>query len=82
MFQLLFIETRSWLWVIPLMWSPAAAAVVARLALGEGFADVSFRVGGRRGWQAMTVAVLFPIAIGLPVYTIAWMTGLARFAPR
>jgi len=81
-FQVLLIETRSWLWVIPLMWSPAAASVVARLALGEGFADVSFRVGGRRGWQAIAMAVVFPIVIGLPVYGSAWMTGLARFAPR
>jgi uncharacterized protein len=81
-FQLLFIETRSWLWVIPLMWSPAVASVVARLVLGEGFADVSFRVGGHRGWLAIAVAVPFPIVIGLPVYGIAWMTGLASFAPR
>ncbi|HEX8760894.1 MAG TPA: CPBP family intramembrane glutamic endopeptidase [Pseudonocardiaceae bacterium] len=50
--------------------------------LREGFADVSFRVGGRRGWQAIVVAVIFPIVIGLTVYGIAWMTGLARFAPR
>jgi uncharacterized protein len=81
-FQLLFIETRSWLWVIPLMWPAAAASGVARLVLGEGFAGVSFRVGGRRGWQAIAVAVLYPIVIGLPVYGIAWTTGLASFAPR
>jgi len=81
-FQVLFIETRTLLWVIPLMWSPAAASMVARLALREGFADVSFRVGGRYGWQAIALAAIFPIVIGLPVYGIAWMTGLARFAPR
>ena len=66
----------------PLMWSPAVASIMARLALREGFADVSFRVGGRRGWQAIAVAAIFPIVIGLPVYGIVWMTGLARFAPR
>ena len=81
-FQVLLIETGTWLWVIPLMWSPAVASLVARLTLGEGFADVSFRVGGRRGWIAIAVAVVFPVVIGLPVYGIAWMTGLARFAPR
>ena len=81
-FQVLLIETGTWLWVIPLMWSPAVASLVARLTLGEGFADVSFRVGGRRGWKAIAVAVVFPVVIGLPVYGIAWMTGLARFAPR
>ena len=81
-FQVLLIETGTWVWVVPLMWSPAAASIVARLVLREGFADVSFRVGGRRGWQAIVVAVIFPIVIGLTVYGIAWMTGLARFAPR
>jgi uncharacterized protein len=81
-FQVLLIETRTWVWVIPLMWSPAAASMVARLALREGFDDVSFRVGGRRGWQAIMVAVSFPIIIGLPVYGIAWKTGLARFTPQ
>jgi hypothetical protein len=48
-FQFLLIETRTWLWIVPLMWSPAAASMAARLALREGFADVSFRLGGRRG---------------------------------
>ncbi|MDT7712060.1 MAG: protease family protein, partial [Pseudonocardiales bacterium] len=81
-FQVLFIQTRSLIWVVPLMWSPAVASMVARLALREGFADVSFRVGGRRGWQAIAVATIFPIVIGLPAYGIAWKAGLARFAPR
>lgn len=43
---------------------------------------LSFRVGGRCGWQAVLVALVFPIVIGLIVYGIAWMTGLARFDPR
>ncbi len=81
-FQILLIRTGNWVWVIPLMWSPAAASMVARLALREGIADVSFRVGGRRGWQANLMAAVFPIVIGLTVYGIAWMTGLARFDPR
>jgi membrane protease YdiL (CAAX protease family) len=81
-FQVLFIQTRTLIWVVPLMWSPAVASMVARLALREGLADVSFGVGGRRGWQAIAVAAIFPIAIGLPVYGIAWKAGLADFAPR
>ena len=28
------------------------------------------------------MAVVFPLVIGLTVYGIAWMTGLARFDPR
>src|SRR5262249_37041996 len=70
----------SWVW--PLMWTPAAASVVARLALREGFADVSFRPGGRRGWKALGRALLFPIGLGLIAYGIAWTTGLVQFSPR
>jgi hypothetical protein len=75
-FQVLLIKTGNWVWVIPLMWSPAAASMVARLVLREDISDVSFRVGGRRGWQANLMAVVFPIVIGLTVYGIAWMTGI------
>jgi membrane protease YdiL (CAAX protease family) len=63
------------------MFAPAAASVVARLALREGFADVSFRFGGRRTWKTILLAVIFPIVIGLVAYGLAWVTGLARFGP-
>src|SRR6266699_2313318 len=69
----------SWVWA--LMWTPAASSVVARLALREGFADVSFRIGGRRGWNAIGMALIFPILVGLVGYGIAWTTGLVRFNP-
>ena len=62
-----------------LMFVPAIASVVARLALREGFSDVSFRFGGRRGWGAVGVALVFPIAVGLIAYGTAWTTGLAGF---
>jgi len=52
-------------WISALMWTPTAASIVARLALREGFGDVSFRLGGRRGWKAIGVALVFPIIIGL-----------------
>src|SRR5262245_21205582 len=65
-----------------LMWTPAVASVVARLALREGFADVSFRLGGRRGWKAIGLAVIFPIVIGLIAYGIAWTSGLIGFSPK
>jgi hypothetical protein len=64
------------------MWTPAAASVVARLWLHEGFGDVSFRVGGRRGWKAIGMALVFPIIIGLVAYGIAWATGLVQFNPK
>ena len=60
---------------------PALASVVARLVLREGFSDVSFRFGGRRGWSAILLALVFPVVIGLVAYGIAWTTGLAGFDP-
>jgi uncharacterized protein len=69
-------------WVSALMWTPTVASLVARLILREGFADVSFRFGGRRGCIGIILALLFPIATGLVVYTIAWATGLVQFKPQ
>jgi membrane protease YdiL (CAAX protease family) len=66
-------------WIMARMFAPAAASVVARLVLREGFADVSFRFGGRRTLKAILLAVVFPIVIGLVAYGIAWATGLAQF---
>ncbi|HEY6930850.1 MAG TPA: hypothetical protein VJA66_14320, partial [Thermoanaerobaculia bacterium] len=51
-----------------LMWCPAAASVVARLALREGFRDVSFRFGGSEGARALLVAWLYPLAVGFLAY--------------
>ena len=79
-FEALMIS-RSLSWVWALMWTPAAASTVARLALREGFADVSFRLGGRQGWSTIGLALIFPIVIGLISYGIAWATGLVQFSP-
>src|SRR5262249_53948831 len=69
-------------WVGALMWIPAAASVVARVVLREGFADVSFRLGGRRGWKALGLALIFPIVFGLIAYGVAWTPGLVPFSPQ
>jgi hypothetical protein len=53
-----------------LMLVPTVASVVARLALKEGFSDVSFRFGGRRGGKAIVQALIFPLVIGLVAYGI------------
>lgn len=63
-----------------LMSVPTIASVVARLDLREGFADVSFRLGGRRGRVAILLALVFPAALGVVVYGPAWATGLVGFA--
>jgi membrane protease YdiL (CAAX protease family) len=78
--MLMILDNLSWFWA--LMWTPAAASVVARLVLREGFADVSFRIGGRRGWKAIVLALIFPIIVGLISYGIAWATGLVQFSPK
>src|SRR5829696_3451213 len=74
--------TFSPLWILGRMFAPAAASVVARLVLREGFADVSFRFGGRRTWKMILLALVFPIIIGLVAYGVAWATGLAQFDPQ
>src|SRR5918997_518149 len=61
-----------------LMLVPALASVAARLVLREGFSDVSFRFGGRRGWSALLQAMIFPVVVGFVPYGIAGTTGLAR----
>ena len=82
-FQAIILSTGDFFpWFIPLMWSPAAASVVARLVLREGFADVSFRFGGGRTWKYIGLALVLPIIIGLVAYGIAWMSGLAQFDPK
>lgn len=68
-------------WVLFLMFTPTLASVIARLTLREGFGDVSFRVGGRRGVQAILLALILPVIVGLVAYGIAWSIGLAEFTP-
>ncbi|QSQ25930.1 CPBP family intramembrane metalloprotease [Pyxidicoccus parkwayensis] len=67
--------------VVLLMWSPAVASFVARIATREGWADLSFRIGGAAGWRALLYAVGFPLGVGLLAYGVAWATGLATFEP-
>jgi uncharacterized protein len=55
---------------------PTTASVVARLVLHEGFSDVSFRLGGRRGRRAIVQALVFPVVVGLLAYGTAWASGL------
>src|SRR5215208_5703267 len=56
------------IWVLALMWSPAAASVIARLVLREGFSDVSFRFGGRRTLPWYSLGLGVPLAVGILAY--------------
>ena len=64
-----------------LMWTPAFASLVARLLLREGIRDVSFRFGGKEGGRALLIAWLYPLSVGFAAYGLAWIAGLASFAP-
>jgi uncharacterized protein len=65
--------------LIPLMWSPAVASVIARLVLREGFSDVSFRFGGLRTLPWIALGLILPIVVGTLAYGTAWLTGLIGF---
>jgi CAAX protease family protein len=65
--------------IAALMFVPTTASVVARLVLREGFSDVSFRLGGRRGRNAVLQAMVFPVIIGFVAYGVAWAAGLIGF---
>ena len=68
--------------VTVLMWSPAIASLVARLALREGFGDVSFALRGVHGLRSLAIAWIAPPAIHAIAYGLAWALGLAEFRPR
>jgi membrane protease YdiL (CAAX protease family) len=63
------------------MWTPALASIVARLALCDGFHDVSFRLGGRSGLKALGIGWGFPVVVGAAAYGLAWISGLATIGP-
>lgn len=65
--------------VLGLMWTPGLVSIALRIALREGFSDVSFRLGGWRGMRWSLWAWVYPLAIGGAAYGLAWATGLASF---
>jgi membrane protease YdiL (CAAX protease family) len=66
--------------VVLLMWTPALASISARLALRQGFGDVSFQLGGFRGLKFIFLGWLFPVGVGATAYGAAWLSGLATIA--
>jgi membrane protease YdiL (CAAX protease family) len=65
--------------VLGLMYMPALASIIARLANRERFTDVSFRFGGSEGVRTTLLAWIYPMLVGFLAYGIAWATGLAQF---
>ncbi|MDF2976181.1 MAG: family intrarane metalloprotease [Actinomycetospora sp.] len=70
---------RAILGIALLMCCPAVASIVTRLVLREGFADVSFRLGGARALPWYAVAVLLPFVVGALAYGAAAAVGLIGF---
>jgi membrane protease YdiL (CAAX protease family) len=68
---------QYWL-VYIVMLLPAVSSAIVRIARHEGFADVSFRWGGRRTWLVIGASVAMPLAVGGVAYGLAWSLGLAE----
>jgi membrane protease YdiL (CAAX protease family) len=61
-----------------LMWCPAVAAIITRLAFQKNLQGFGFKIGQLRWWA---VAMVIPIVIGLVQFGTAWVTGIAPFLP-
>ena len=59
-----------------LMWTPGIASIIARIALREGFHDVSFRFGGQTIVRPVVIGWLFPLIVGIFAYGVAWSSGI------
>lgn len=65
---------------VPLLFVPALASIVARLVMREGFRDISFRLDARAR-RGVLHGLLYPIAVGIPAFTIAFALRLVQFVP-
>ena len=61
-----------------LMWCPAIAAIVTRLAFQKNLLGFGLKIGELRWWL---LAMIIPIVYGLVMYGTAWVTGIAPFLP-
>ena len=70
------LDAGNLLYVTGSMWSPALAAFATKILFRESVRDLPWRWGpARYAW----LGYLIPIAYALPVYLIAWFTGLGGF---
>jgi len=67
-------QTLGGLYVLGLMWSPGAAAIVLSLVFKKSRA-LGWRPGKPR---YLLTAYFLPIAYSLPVYALVWLTGLGK----
>ena len=64
---------------LPLVYVPAFASIVARLVMREGFRDISFRLDARSR-RGMLHGILYPLAVGIPAFSIAFALNVVEFA--
>ena len=64
------------LWILATMWCPAIAAIVTRLITQGNLHGFGWR-SGKVKWLAL--AYILPLFYALPVYLIAWSSGLGVF---
>lgn len=61
-----------------LMWCPAFAAIATRLAFQRNLDGFGWKIGELRWWL---LAMAIPIAVGLAMFSTAWISGAAPFLP-
>jgi len=70
------LDAGNLLYVTGVTWSPGLAAFATKKLFGESIRDLPWRWGdARHAW----LAYFIPIGYALPVYLIAWITGLGAF---
>ncbi|PHA50701.1 CPBP family intramembrane metalloprotease domain-containing protein [Bacillus wiedmannii] len=73
------IITKSMPLIVVYMFTPAFTSILTRIILKEGFKDVSFSLGNLKIWKGIGFALLIPMVICGITYSIAWLSGIARF---
>lgn len=65
--------------IVVYMFTPVFSSILTRIILKEGFKDVSFSLGNLKIWKGIGFALLIPMVICGITYSIAWLSGIARF---
>jgi uncharacterized protein len=63
--------------VLGLMWCPAAAAIIVRLATQRNLRGMGWRGGG---WRWRGLSYILPPVLCIVVYGLVWLTGIGGFS--